>query len=71
VVRDPALRARAVALVREAAAAAGLEARGEADSVLPGPKGNVERFLLLRRAPAAPPGGLKIRCGPVERDRLE
>jgi 23S rRNA (cytidine1920-2'-O)/16S rRNA (cytidine1409-2'-O)-methyltransferase len=56
VVRDPALRARAVALVREAAAAAGLELRGEADSVLPGPKGNLERFLLLGRALAADPG---------------
>jgi 23S rRNA (cytidine1920-2'-O)/16S rRNA (cytidine1409-2'-O)-methyltransferase len=50
VVRDPALRARAVALVREAALGLGLEPLGEADSVLAGPKGNVERFLLLRRA---------------------
>jgi hypothetical protein len=45
-----------VALVREAAVAAGLEPRGEADSVLPGPRGNLERFLLLRRAPAADSG---------------
>jgi 23S rRNA (cytidine1920-2'-O)/16S rRNA (cytidine1409-2'-O)-methyltransferase len=52
VVRDPALRARAVQLVREAAAALGLEAEGEAQSVLPGPKGNLERFLLLRCASA-------------------
>jgi 23S rRNA (cytidine1920-2'-O)/16S rRNA (cytidine1409-2'-O)-methyltransferase len=50
VVRDPELRARAVALVREAALARALEPRGEADSVLAGPKGNLERFLLLRRA---------------------
>jgi len=56
VVRDPALRARAVALVREAAVAAGLEPLGEADSVLEGPKGNLERFLLLRCAPPAPGG---------------
>lgn len=50
VVRDPVLRARAVQLVREAAAGLGLEPRGEADSVLRGPKGNQERFLLLCRA---------------------
>jgi 23S rRNA (cytidine1920-2'-O)/16S rRNA (cytidine1409-2'-O)-methyltransferase len=53
VVRDPALRARAAALVREAAVAAALEPLGEADSVLPGPRGNIERFLLLRRPLAA------------------
>jgi 23S rRNA (cytidine1920-2'-O)/16S rRNA (cytidine1409-2'-O)-methyltransferase len=70
VVRDPALRARAVQLVREAALAAGLEARGEVDSVLPGPRGNLERFLLLRRTPAAP-GGLKNGAGPAEPGRLQ
>jgi len=47
VVRDPAQRAAAVAGVRAAAEAAGLAVRGEADSVLPGPKGNREVFLWL------------------------
>jgi len=49
VVRDPAVRAAAVARVRDAAAALGLDVRGEADSVLPGPKGNREIFLWLAR----------------------
>src|SRR5437773_2552196 len=49
VVRDPAARADAVAGVRRAAAALGLTVRGEAESVLPGPKGNREVFLCLAR----------------------
>jgi 23S rRNA (cytidine1920-2'-O)/16S rRNA (cytidine1409-2'-O)-methyltransferase len=49
VVRDPAVRAGAVVRVRQAADALGLEVRGEADSVLPGPKGNREVFLWLVR----------------------
>jgi len=53
VVRDPELRARAVEGVRQAALALGLEVLGESDSVLPGPKGNLERFLLLRRVSSA------------------
>jgi 23S rRNA (cytidine1920-2'-O)/16S rRNA (cytidine1409-2'-O)-methyltransferase len=53
VVRDPALRAAAVASVCAAAAAIGYAVRGEADSVLPGPKGNRETFLWLV-APAGP-----------------
>ena len=48
VVRDDALRAAAVARVREAGASLGLEAAGEAESRLPGPKGNREVFLWLR-----------------------
>jgi 23S rRNA (cytidine1920-2'-O)/16S rRNA (cytidine1409-2'-O)-methyltransferase len=54
VVRDPALRASAVAAVRAAAVASGFEVRGEAESVLPGPKGNRETFLWLV-VPAAVP----------------
>ncbi len=50
VVREPAVRAAAVARVRAAAQALGLTARGEADSVLPGPKGNREVFLWLARS---------------------
>ncbi len=52
VVRDPELRARAVREVREAAEAAGLRARGEAESPLAGPKGNREIFLWLEKPPA-------------------
>ncbi len=50
VVRDPEERAAAVAAVRAAAEAIGLSAGGEAESVLAGPKGNREVFLLLRVA---------------------
>ena len=52
VVRDPALRAEAVASVAAAAAARGWGARQVATSPLPGPSGNVEFFLWLRRGPA-------------------
>jgi 23S rRNA (cytidine1920-2'-O)/16S rRNA (cytidine1409-2'-O)-methyltransferase len=48
VVRDDALRAEAVERVRAAAEALGYEAAGEAESRLPGPKGNREVFLRLR-----------------------
>ncbi|HEY8430091.1 MAG TPA: TlyA family RNA methyltransferase [Sandaracinaceae bacterium] len=50
VVRDPALRAAAIDEVARAAAELGLCERGRADSVLPGPEGNVEAFLRLARA---------------------
>ena len=52
VVRDPGLRAEAVAGVADAAAAKGWGARAVAVSPLPGPSGNVEFFLWLRRGPA-------------------
>ncbi len=52
VVRDPALRAAAVVRVAEAAAAVGLGVAGIAASPLPGPSGNVEYFLWLRRGAA-------------------
>jgi 23S rRNA (cytidine1920-2'-O)/16S rRNA (cytidine1409-2'-O)-methyltransferase len=52
VVRDDALRAEAVAGVREAALALGYAVRGEAESRLPGPKGNREVFVWLAPAPA-------------------
>jgi 23S rRNA (cytidine1920-2'-O)/16S rRNA (cytidine1409-2'-O)-methyltransferase len=52
VVRDDVRRAGAVAGVRTSAAALGLEVRGEAESVLPGPKGNREVFLWLSRSRA-------------------
>jgi 23S rRNA (cytidine1920-2'-O)/16S rRNA (cytidine1409-2'-O)-methyltransferase len=49
VVRDPAQRAEAVVRVGEAAAKLGWPPSGVARSPLPGPSGNVEFFLWLRR----------------------
>src|SRR5215469_70156 len=49
VVRDPELRAAAVASVARAAADFGLGVAGITASPLPGPSGNVEYFLWLRR----------------------
>ena len=51
VVRDEGLRAEAVRGVREAAEALGYELAGQAESRLPGPRGNREIFLHLRPAP--------------------
>ena len=53
VVRDPAQREAAVAAVAAASQQSGLGVRGIVASPLPGPSGNVEYFLWLRRA--APP----------------
>ncbi|MEV6929895.1 TlyA family RNA methyltransferase [Dactylosporangium sp. NPDC051485] len=53
VVREPQLRAAAVLDVAAAAAGLGLGVAGVARSPLPGPQGNVEFFLWLRRG--APP----------------
>jgi 23S rRNA (cytidine1920-2'-O)/16S rRNA (cytidine1409-2'-O)-methyltransferase len=56
VVRDPADRADAVLAVATAAAAEGLGVAGIVRSPLPGPSGNVEFFLWLRRdAPGVDP----------------
>jgi 23S rRNA (cytidine1920-2'-O)/16S rRNA (cytidine1409-2'-O)-methyltransferase len=56
VVRDPALRGEAVLDVAVAARAEGLGVAGVAASPLPGPSGNVEFFLWLRRdAPEVDP----------------
>jgi 23S rRNA (cytidine1920-2'-O)/16S rRNA (cytidine1409-2'-O)-methyltransferase len=52
VVRDPALRAEAVAGVADAAVARGWGARAVTVSPLPGPSGNVEFFLWLRSGAA-------------------
>jgi 23S rRNA (cytidine1920-2'-O)/16S rRNA (cytidine1409-2'-O)-methyltransferase len=49
VVRDPAVRAAAVARVAAAARELGLEVRAEFESPLPGPAGNREVFLYLGR----------------------
>jgi 23S rRNA (cytidine1920-2'-O)/16S rRNA (cytidine1409-2'-O)-methyltransferase len=53
VVRDPALRAEAIRAVADRAYELGLGVRGMVRSPLPGPAGNVEFFLWLRRD--APP----------------
>jgi 23S rRNA (cytidine1920-2'-O)/16S rRNA (cytidine1409-2'-O)-methyltransferase len=53
VVRDPELRAEAVAAAAKAALDNGLGVCGVVASPLPGPSGNVEYFLWLRRG--APP----------------
>jgi 23S rRNA (cytidine1920-2'-O)/16S rRNA (cytidine1409-2'-O)-methyltransferase len=53
VVRESALRAEAVETVANAAAERGWGARAVTVSPLPGPSGNVEFFLWLRRGPAA------------------
>ena len=58
VVRDPAGRAAAVTRVRMAAEELGFAVRGEAESVLPGPKGNREVFVWLARRGAADPSDL-------------
>jgi 23S rRNA (cytidine1920-2'-O)/16S rRNA (cytidine1409-2'-O)-methyltransferase len=52
VVRGPLLRAEAVTGVATAAAAFGLGVAGVVASPLPGPSGNVEYFLWLRRGAA-------------------
>ena len=52
VVRDPGLRADAVRAVVAAASERGWGARAVVTSPLPGPSGNVEYFLWLRRGPA-------------------
>lgn len=51
VVRDPALRAEAVIGVVACAASLGLQCAGVVASPLPGPSGNVEFFVWLRRGP--------------------
>jgi 23S rRNA (cytidine1920-2'-O)/16S rRNA (cytidine1409-2'-O)-methyltransferase len=52
VVRDPSLRAEAVAGVAEALSARGWGVRAVTESPLPGPAGNVEYFLWARHGPA-------------------
>ncbi|WP_428966474.1 TlyA family RNA methyltransferase [Micromonospora fluostatini] len=68
VVRDPELRAEAVLAVAAAAAEAGLGLADVAASPLPGPSGNVEFFVWLRRgAPPADPERVRavVAAGPA------
>jgi 23S rRNA (cytidine1920-2'-O)/16S rRNA (cytidine1409-2'-O)-methyltransferase len=53
VVKEPALRSQAVVGVAAAADSVGLGVAGVTASPLPGPAGNVEYFLWLRRGAAA------------------
>ncbi|MGN9779453.1 TlyA family RNA methyltransferase [Micromonospora sp. H33] len=67
VVREPELRAEAVLDVAAAAADLGLGLAGVCASPLPGPSGNVEFFVWLRRgAPAADPERVRavVAAGP-------
>jgi 23S rRNA (cytidine1920-2'-O)/16S rRNA (cytidine1409-2'-O)-methyltransferase len=50
VVHDPALRREAIDGVADLARELGYEVRGEAESGLPGPKGNIETFLWIAGA---------------------
>lgn len=61
VVRDPAMRADAVLEVAAAARELGWRPAGVCASPLPGPAGNVEFFLWLRRAPRVALGDDQIR----------
>ena len=68
VVRDPALRTEAVLDVAAAAHERGLGVAGVTASPLPGPSGNVEFFLWLRRgAPQADPDVVRavVEAGPM------
>jgi 23S rRNA (cytidine1920-2'-O)/16S rRNA (cytidine1409-2'-O)-methyltransferase len=60
VVRDPGLRREAVTAVAAAAAVLGLGVAGLVASPLPGPSGNVEYFLWLRR------GAPDLRAGELD-----
>ena len=51
VIRDAAVRERAIGDARLAVTNAGFVIHAEIDSALPGPKGNVERFLYAGRGP--------------------
>jgi 23S rRNA (cytidine1920-2'-O)/16S rRNA (cytidine1409-2'-O)-methyltransferase len=67
VVRDPGLRAAAITAVADAGARLGLGVQGVTASPLPGPAGNVEYFLWLRRGAAELTPGmaeLAIAAGP-------
>jgi 23S rRNA (cytidine1920-2'-O)/16S rRNA (cytidine1409-2'-O)-methyltransferase len=62
VVREPALRRRALADVAAAAMALGASVRGFYPSGLPGPKGNIETFIALAEGARGPVGDLEARA---------
>lgn len=53
VIRDPQIRGAAIEGVKAELAALGFELLGEVDSSVPGPKGNLECFVLARLAAAS------------------
>jgi 23S rRNA (cytidine1920-2'-O)/16S rRNA (cytidine1409-2'-O)-methyltransferase len=70
VVRDPALRAEAVCAVARAGADLDLGVAGMTASPLPGPAGNLEYFLWLRRgAPPVDPDRVRALVGGEENGR--
>jgi 23S rRNA (cytidine1920-2'-O)/16S rRNA (cytidine1409-2'-O)-methyltransferase len=70
VVRDPVHRAEAVLAVATAAREQDLGVAGVTASALPGPSGNREVFLWLRRgAPPADREQVRVAAGPAEVDR--
>ncbi|MFN3600963.1 MAG: TlyA family RNA methyltransferase [Dietzia sp.] len=71
VVRDPALRIEAVTGVARAAAAVGLESLGCVASPLPGPSGNVEYFLHLRKTESGVPVELTQQAQDTIRSAVE
>jgi 23S rRNA (cytidine1920-2'-O)/16S rRNA (cytidine1409-2'-O)-methyltransferase len=50
VIRDESVRLTAVARARDAIVRAGFTIEAEVESAVPGPKGNLERFVLARRS---------------------
>jgi 23S rRNA (cytidine1920-2'-O)/16S rRNA (cytidine1409-2'-O)-methyltransferase len=50
VVRDQTVRAEAIARAAQAVTTSGFDVLAQCDSTLPGPKGNVEAFVVARRA---------------------
>ncbi len=74
VVRDDADRAAAVTAVCAVATTQGLVVRGQADSVLPGPKGNREVFVWLEKPecwPADTSGRARVAGAGASAERLE
>jgi 23S rRNA (cytidine1920-2'-O)/16S rRNA (cytidine1409-2'-O)-methyltransferase len=57
VIRDGATREAAIAAARRDVEEAGFEVVAEVDSAVPGPKGNVERFVWARRRGSTSPQG--------------
>lgn len=57
VIRDQQVRSEAIETARNAVTAAGFEIVGEVDSAVPGPKGNVERFVWARRVSTSASSG--------------
>jgi 23S rRNA (cytidine1920-2'-O)/16S rRNA (cytidine1409-2'-O)-methyltransferase len=54
VIKDPALRQQIIIEVLREVAGQGFQVLGSSDSSLPGPKGNLEHFVLARRSASSP-----------------